>query len=143
MEKVSEKVDLSKKVLEIDIESPVFKCMLHDLNKEIKRVIEKVYDEEFEAGEITVKLALMIPNGYKEYPRVDEFGDASFETYKYRRPHFEHKVSTTLKKQYKQEGIYSEEKEVRFKDGHYVVVPIIEPQMSIFDDDEDEDEDFI
>lgn len=133
MIKIDEKLDLSKKILEIDIESPIFNSMLHDLNLEIKRVIEKVYDEEFETGEISMKLKLNIKDEYKEYPKENAFGELFNETYKYRRPYFEHQVSTTLKKQYKQEGVYTEEKEVKFEDGQYYVVPILEPQTSLFD----------
>ena len=133
MKKINEIVDLSKQVLEIDIESPVFNCMLHDLNREVQRVVDKVYKEEFEVGEITVKLTLTIPDSYKEYPKVNEFGEDVFETYKYKKPYFEHKVSTTLKKQFKQEGIYSEEREVRFEDGKYVAVPIESPQVTMFE----------
>lgn len=130
MELVSEKVDLSKKALEVDVSSPIFNSMLHDLNKEIKRVIDKVYDQEFEAGEVTLKLSLAIPESYKEFEVVNE-------TYYYRRPYFEHKVTSTLKKQYKQEGFYTEEKEIKFEDGQYFVVPIIEPQLSLFDEEDD------
>ncbi|ERI94206.1 hypothetical protein HMPREF1982_01218 [Clostridiales bacterium oral taxon 876 str. F0540] len=61
MYKIGEKVDLSKKVLEIDIESEVFNCLKQDLNKEIQRCIKKVYNQEFESGEISVKLAIKIP----------------------------------------------------------------------------------
>lgn len=133
MLKIDEKVDMSKKVLEIDIESPIFNSMLHDLNLEIKRVIEKVYDEEFEGGEISLKLKLNIKDEFKEYPRENEFGEVINETYKYRKPYFEHAVATTLKKQYKQEGLYSEEKEVKYIDGEYIVVPLREPQLNMFD----------
>ncbi|WP_275541114.1 hypothetical protein [Clostridium tetani] len=37
--KIYEEVDISKKVLKIDIESPVFNAMLNDINKEIQRCI--------------------------------------------------------------------------------------------------------
>lgn len=133
MIKIDEKVDLSNKILEIDIESPIFNTMLHDLNLEIKRVIDKVFDEEFEIGEISLKLKLSINEDYKTYPKDDGYGGFTEETYKYRKPYFEHQVSTTLKKQYKQEGAYTEEKEVKFEDEQYYVVPIIEPQTSLFD----------
>lgn len=138
MELVSQNVDLSKKVLEVDINSPIFYSMLHDLNKEIKRVIDKVYDQEFEAGEITLKLSLAIPESYKEIPvEKKASGEIINETYKYRRPYFEPKVTSTLKKQYKQEGFYTDEKEIRFENGQYFIVPIVEPQISLFDDEED------
>ena len=133
MKKVEENVDLSKQVLEIDIESPVFNSMLHDTNQEIKRVMQKVYDEEFESGEITIKLNLTILDDYKEFPKTNEFGELVNELYRYKRPRFEHKVTTTLKKQFKQDGLYTEEKEIQFVDGEYVAVPIENPQLGVDD----------
>lgn len=132
MNKLEDKIDISKKILEIDIESPIFNAMLHDLNLEIKRAIEKVYDEDFEVGEISLKLKLKIEDGFKDYPKENEFGELVNETFKYRKPFFEHQVSTTLKKQYKQDGVYTEEKEVTFEDGQYYVVPIKDPQVNMF-----------
>lgn len=133
MKKISESIDLSKKVLEIDIESPVFNCMLQDMNEEIQRIIQKVYDEEFSEGEITLKLNLSIPFDYKEIPKTSEYGELINELYRYRKPRFEHKITATLKKQYKQEGLYSEEKEIKFIDGQFVAVPIEDPQLHIDD----------
>ena len=44
-------------------------------------------------------------------------------------------ASTTLKETgINKEGVYTEEKrEVKFEDGQYYVVPIVEPQTSLFD----------
>lgn len=134
MRKVSENIDLSKKVLEIDIESPIFNEMLQDLNNEIVRVIDKIYRGEFEGGEVGLKLSLSIVDDYKEIT-VERFGEIIKETYAYKKPYFEHKVNSTLKKQYKIEGIYTEEKEVVFEDGQYIVKPIIEPQLNMFDEE--------
>ncbi len=125
-------------ILEIDIKSPIFNEMLSDLDKEIKRVVEKVYEEEFETGEITLKLSLEIPEDFKEFPKKDELGFEENELYYYRKPHFKHKVSTSLKKQYKQQGVYSEDKEVQFVDGQYLLVPVKEPQISLFENKEDD-----
>lgn len=133
MIKISENVDLSKKVLEIDIQSPIFEGMLNDLNSEIVRVIDKVYKGEFEGGEVNLKLGLTIDDGYKEFPRENEYGETIYDTYKYKKPNFEHNVTTTLKKQYKQKGSYTEEKEVVYEDGQYMVKPIEEPQMNLFE----------
>lgn len=135
MIKIDEKIDISKQILQVDIESPIFKIMLHDLNLEIKRVIEKVYEEEFEVGEISLKLKLSINNDYKVFPKDDGYGGLTEDTYRYRKPYFEHQVSTTLKKQYKQEGVYTEEKEIKFDHGQYYVVPLKEPQTSLFDEE--------
>lgn len=131
MEKINERLDLSRKVLDIDVDSPVFNCLLKDLNREIQRCVKKVYEEEFEAGEITVKLSLEIPEAFKTIARIDEFGEIINDTYRYRQPRFEHKITSTLKKQYKQEGIYQEERDVKFEDGKFVAVPIKDPQIRI------------
>lgn len=133
MIKVSENIDLSKKVLEIDIQSPIFEGMLKDLNKEIVRVIDKVYKSEFEEGEVNLKLSLTIDEAYKRFPKENDYGETVYETYEYKKPNFEHNVTTTLKKQYKQKGRYTEEKEVVYEDGQYMVKPIEEPQMNLFE----------
>jgi hypothetical protein len=52
MIKISEKIDLSRKVLDIEVDSPVFEEMLVGLNQEIKRVVKSIYDGEFASGEI-------------------------------------------------------------------------------------------
>lgn len=127
---------LKTKALEIDISSPIFLTMLNDLNMEIKRVLEKVYDESFSQGEISLKLKLTINDDYKEYPVENIFtGEINTESYRYRRPYFEHQVASTLKKQYKQEGFYTEEKEVICDDGRYLVIPLREPQISMFEEE--------
>lgn len=135
MFKISENVDLSKKVLDIDIESPVFSEMLNNLNEEIQRTIKKVYDKEFESGEISLKLTIEIPKAFKTFPKTNEFGEIVNETYSFRAPKFDHKITTTLKKQFKQEGSYAEEREVQFEGGKFVVAPVKlkDPQMSIED----------
>lgn len=133
MIKVSENIDLSKKVLEIDIQSPIFEGMLKDLNKEIVRVIDKVYKGEFEEGEVNLKLSLTIDEAYKRFAKENDYGETVYETYEYKKPNFEHNVTTTLKKQYKQKGSYTEEKEVVYEDGQYMVKPIEEPQMNLFE----------
>jgi len=106
MRKISELVDLSKKVLDIDIESPVFNAMLNDLDEEIQRVVRSVYNGEFASGEISLKLDLKIRDAYKEIPREDVYGNMINEKYEYKKPNFEHKITSTLKKQYNQKGCY-------------------------------------
>lgn len=138
MIKVNEDVDLSKQVLEINIDSPVFNCLRQDIDKEIQRVIRNVYDEKFEAGEISIKLNLEITDDYQNIQRKDEEGNAFNDTFKYRKPNFEHKITTTLKKRYKQEGVFTGKREVVFQNGEFVTIPLIDPQMSI-DDLKDEE----
>lgn len=134
MQRIEEKVDLSKKVLEINLESIIFNAMKQDLDEEIQRCVKKVYDEEFEAGEISLKLNIEIPNAYETFSKTDDdAGEVMTETFKYRKPLFEHKITTTLKKQFKQDGTYTEARDVRYEDGKFVAVPVKQAQMDMFE----------
>jgi hypothetical protein len=137
MDKIAERIDLSSRVLEIDIYSPIFQEMLNNLNTEIERTIKKVYDKDFVGGEISLKLNIEIPKAFKDFPKKDEFGEMTVKTYAYRRPRFIHKVTTTLKKQFKQEGEYEAEREIKVDDdGRFIAVPVEDPQVSMFDENE-------
>lgn len=134
MQKISEKVDISNKVLEIDIDSPVFEGMLSNLNEAILRTVEKVFSKEFASGEITLKLGIGIVTGYKQIPKTDpDTGDIVLEEYKYRKPVFEHKVTNTLKKQFKSEGTFEEERAIKFENEKFIAVPLENPQMRFED----------
>lgn len=131
MIKVDEKIDFSKKVLDISIESEIFKGMLKDIDSEIQRCIKHVYDEKFESGEITLKLTIELPHSHENFPVIDENGEATVKTYKYRKPVFGHKVTSILKKQYKKDGGYSDKRDIQFQNGRFVAVPIKEAQVNM------------
>jgi len=133
MNKIYEHMDLSKIVLDIDIDSEVFNALRSDLNKEVQRCIKEVFNEEFESGEITLKLNIEIPTGVETIPKKNEFDEMVNETFTYKKPKFEHKITTTLKKQYKQEGVFTEKRDIQLIGGVYVAVPIKEAQMNIDD----------
>jgi len=134
MVKVSENVDLSKKVLDIDIESAIFNGMLFDLNSEILRCIQRVFNEEFEGGEIALKLNIELPTAYESFKRTDETtGEVLEDTFKYRKPFFEHKITTTLKKQFKKDGQYTDRREVQYDGEKFIAVPVKEAQLSMFE----------
>ena len=123
-------------ILEININSSIFESMLTDLDKEIKRVVEKIYNEEFESGEITLKLNLSQIEDHKEYPKKDELGFEESEIYWYKKPYFKHSVSTSLKKQYKQQGELIPDAEIKLIDEQYLLVPVREPQLSLLDEED-------
>lgn len=127
-----------KKNIEIDISSSLFEPMLRDLNKEIKRLTEKIYKEEFEAGDITLKLSLNILEGRKEIPVEDEYGYQDSEIYWYKQPEFKHSVSTSLKKQFKQKGSVAPEAEIKLINDEYLLIPIEEPQLNFLEKEEDD-----
>jgi hypothetical protein len=131
--KTTEKMDYAKKILEISIESEIFSSMLKDLNSEIQRCIHHVYDEKFESGEINLKLIIGLPEAHENYPAIDKNGEATVLSIKYRKPVFEHKVTTTLKQQYKRDGGYHDKRDIQLRDGKFVAIPIKNPQISIGD----------
>jgi len=141
MRKISELLDLSKSVLDIDIESPVFNGLLNDLDKEIQRVVQSVYNGDFASGEISLKLELKIRDAYKEIPSEDIHGNVINEKYEYKKPNFEHKITSTLKKQYNQKGCYDENKEVVWDDINkkYIVQPLMDPQIKFYEFENNED----
>ena len=137
MNKISEKVDLSKETLDIDINSDLFNGLKSDMNEAITNVLLQVYEGKFEAGEVTVKLNIEIQTDYEAYAGVSEIGEKTKEKYKYRKPIFEHKVSVSLKKQFKTEGIFDEKRDIQILNGKFVAVPIKEAQISLFEKSEE------
>lgn len=116
---------------EININSPVFVIMLDQLNTEIRRVLEKVHDKEFSAGEISLKLNIELLSDVEYFPTED--GEEE-ERYTFTKPYFEHKITTNLKQQYKREGIYlSNEDELVVEEDRFMIVPLKHAQASIFD----------
>lgn len=120
---------------EVNIDSPLFKESLNLLDREIKRVIEKLYDEEFRAGEVTLKLSIGLEEDYKEYPVRDELGFNDFEKVYFNKPVIEHNVGTTLKKSYREKGSISLDNELKKIDGKFVLVPVKDPQLDMLKDD--------
>ena len=134
MKKIDERVDLSKKVLNVDLDSPVFRPMIDILNEQIIGVIKKVYNEEFESGDISLKVTLSVPIMTKRFPVENRFGEPVVQSYEYKALQFKHNITTTLKKVDKEDGSYYGDKELKEDDdGNFVETPIEDPQMSIFD----------
>ncbi len=135
MHKIDEREDLSRKVLEVDIDSPVFSSMLDKLNEQIIEVIKKVYNEKFESGDVSLKLTITVPRMRKKYELEDECGQPLVQSYEYKALQFKHNVTTTLKKVNKEEGSYWGEKELKEDgSGNFIEAPIKDPQISMFED---------
>ncbi|MBV4446646.1 hypothetical protein KM799_08525 [Clostridium tyrobutyricum] len=134
MKKINEKVNFSKQVLGVNIDSPIFQDMINDLNKQIVNVVKQVYDEKFESGDIALKLTLSVPTLTKRFPAENDMGEPTVEKYEYKALQFDHKITTTLKKVDKEDGEYFGEKELKKDDlGNFIESPIEDPQLSMFD----------
>lgn len=136
MRKVDEREDLSRKVLEVDISSPIFEKVLKQFNYQIIEVIKKVYNKEFESGDITLKLTLEVPSRFKEFPVQDVISEQpTVKVYEYKALSFNHSINTTLKKVDKISGSYYGEKELEKDDeGNFIEKPIEDPQLNMFEE---------
>ena len=120
---------------EINVNSPLFKEALNILDNEIKRIIEKVYNDEFKSGEVTLKLNIGLVEDSKEFPVQDELGFNDNKVVYFNRPVIEHNVSSTLKKQYREKGSISLASEIKKTDeGSFVLVPVEDPQLNMITD---------
>lgn len=134
MKEISENVDLSREVLNVDIDSPVFKPMLDNLNGKIIETVKKVYNEEFESGDISLKITLTVPTETKKFPVETLPGEhPTVKTYQYKVLQFKHNITSTLKKVDKDEGNYWGDKELKEDDGKLIEVPVEDPQIGMFD----------
>lgn len=127
-------MDTRNQVLEVNINSPIFRAMLDDTNKEIRRVLNDVYQEKFDGGEITIKLKLGVREATEELPTVNSDGEMDTEDYSYRYLRVDHTVTSTLKKSYKQEGYYCEPKELEYTGTEFIVKPLPKNQIGFFED---------
>lgn len=136
MFKSKEDFDLSRDVLEMDLESPIFKKMREQLDSAIKDCIKVAYNNEFEGGDITLKLGIELPETYKIIPREDPATEEMInEKYWFEKPRFKHKVTITLSKKQVLEGQYSEDREVEFdvNDDIFIAKKIDDKQINMFD----------
>jgi len=136
MIKIGEREDLSKAILNVDLNSPIFDSMREELNEQIKNVLAKAYNGEFASGDISLKLTLSIPIKYKDFPVESNIpGEPPvIKSYKYKALQFKHNITTTLKKVDKIDGEYRSNKELKKDDdGKFIEVPIEDPQVSMFD----------
>lgn len=138
MTQIGEKTDLSRAVLNVDLDSPLFENMRGELDEQIKKVLLKAYNKEFASGDISLKLTLAVPTSYKDFPVESKIpGEPPvMKSYKYKSLQFKYNITTTLKKVDKFDDEYCGNKELKKDDsGEFVEVPVKDPQMSMFDED--------
>lgn len=136
MIQISEKEDLSRAVLGVDLNSPIFESMRVELNEQIKKVLLKAYNGEFASGDISLKVTLSVPTQFKDFPVENKIpGEPpTMKSYKYKALQFKSNITTTLKKVDKIDDSYCGEKELKKdEDGEFIEVPIENPQVSMFD----------
>lgn len=123
--------ELNERPQEVTIYAEMFKPMLDNADAALKRVLNEVYGENFQGGEITIKLKVEIPEDYKNIPTVNDDGEIVPIRYVYKTPAFDYKVSTTLNKKYKTDGSYKSDKELFEEDGVFLIKEIDDPQIKM------------
>lgn len=124
---------LNEEVQEVNILNEMFKPMLESADAALKKVMNEVYGENFQGGEITIKLKIEIPEDYQEIPTVNDDGEIIPIKYRYKTPVFDYKVNTTLNKKYKADGSYRTNKELIEEDGVFKLRPLEEHQVKMDD----------
>lgn len=125
-------------VPEIHFDSLVFEDTRRLLGLALEKVLTKVYDGEFESGDITLKISLSIFDDYTNLPGEDPLTGDTIETpYEYRRPSIESIITTTMKKVGKLKTAFCPAMEIKQHEGAYVIQELPKTQISIDDFDFD------
>ena len=106
---------MSEKEFEINLHSPVFKELISNLNFQIGQCLKELFEDNFEAGEITAKINIEVTNEV-EYIHA--------QSYYYRKPAFNHKVTLTLKKKEELKGEYDEKAELKRVGGSFLLTSV-------------------
>lgn len=105
----------------LSLDSPIFAELKQQINSEIQRVLMQADLGNFQGGEISAKINIVL---YPDY--VDD--------YDFKRPGIDYQVVTNLRKQYKQTGgFHPQYEELRAIDGVYGLVHIEDAQMDFLD----------
>ena len=121
-----------RKPQEINLQSDAFEGMRNNLDLAIHEVISKIFNEEFESGDIALKLTIEIPKVATMIPTANPVtGEIEAKPYDFLRPSFKFAVTTTLQQKYKSEGLYAPDKELVADDDEYYIVSLPKTQMTM------------
>lgn len=114
----------------LSIYAPEFKEMLENLEMSFLHVAKKINGDEFESGDITLKLSVGTDIDFVEIP--DGYGGVTSKPYKV--PRFSFKTTTSLQKKTDVSGVYvASEKEMKDRDGVIYLIDVDSAQMKMED----------
>jgi len=117
--------------IEVNINSYIFKNMISDLNNHIQSCLKEINDENFQSGDISLKLTIEAINSNDKIVKINEDGVVSEN---YIIPIFNYKTSLQLKKKYDNSGNFANsELQLIEKDGKYLISPVKDSQINIMD----------
>lgn len=103
-----------------NLSSNEFKLMLADLDLSILNIIASIYTEDFDKGDINLKISINLN---------EEFIDEQ----RYRKPVVNYSVITTLKQQSKIDGIAGSQDNIILKEDGFYLQKIPNPQINLED----------
>jgi hypothetical protein len=117
--------------IKVDINSEIFEQFNNDLNNALMECLNELYAENFEAGDISAKIAVELPEDMEIYPEINDNGDAVEKAYVFKKPSIDYKVTLTLKKRAEAKGAYKERLELQKDGDQFVLKEITGAQISL------------
>jgi hypothetical protein len=113
------------------IESPFYENMRALFNIKLGELLQELVSEEFDEGDITLKLNLSIAEAYAEVAKPDfDNGGERKEQCAYPHPYADYEVKMTLKHTSKDKGRKNERVAFKYRDGRYIAIPVPTDQVT-------------
>jgi len=122
------------KELAINIHSDIFADMRNDIDKHLKHCLDELSQENFEGGDISIKISLETIKATDELKKLDREGKFEGVEVEYKIPSIAYKTSLTLKQKHDTEGRYFDRgMQLVEMDGRYVALPVKGSQICLND----------
>lgn len=125
-------------VLALTMESEAFNGLKTDFNQVLRRTLTNMERKESEQAELTVKLKISL-----EKDTAPDFREVKYRAERdIVRPTFTHKISSVMQIKCEKSGVLSGDYELIWDEesGDYIMRPIDNGQLSIFDEDDNPNE---
>lgn len=126
---------MNRNDITLNMESDAFNVMRHDFNEVMNTTLRNMAKKDSDFAEVTVKLKITLMEAVQPI-------DGSFRNYT--RPHLSHKISSVMQVRDEKSGAFTGDYELVLdkETKEYVMRPVDDEQMSLFDR-EDDGESFI
>jgi hypothetical protein len=129
--------DLKNVSLPICVDSPIFESMRLAFDAQLVNVMSELFEENFDGGEINLKLAIEIELDHEDIAESDGFEGHIKQDIFFKKPVFKHAITASFKRRSKLEGKYDERRQLKINaDGSFIAAPVNHSQMSLSDIEE-------
>lgn len=125
-----------RKIKQLGINSEVFAELREQFDTVLQRTFCNMQSRDCDSADISIKLTITVDKVEGFY--IDD--DGVVRSGMVKKPSFAHKVSASMKIKDTEQGFFKEDYELVYESsiGEYVLVPIIDRQTRMLEDDEDE-----